>query len=428
MQIRELALSNYRAFSGPHTFRFGEQFTVIAGVNGRGKTAILDALALLFSHLLPLVTPARREFQTMRPTDVYEGASTTELAVKIRWPSNTIEYKLVYDKGRRRSKATRLSGPVKKSLRAAHGDPLRVGDAAPIAIYYSTDRSRCQIPSWLPTEVPHGQELAYKGALSSHAVNFRDFMARFRAFVVLENERRSENPSFAGGRIVEASSKAIRHMLDGFENLRVEDNPLRLLIDKEGVPLDLTQLSDGERSFLAVVCDLVRRLALANPSYPDPLVGEGVVLIDELELHLHPRWQREVVEKLRNIFPKIQFIATTHSPFVIQSLMPGELINLDPEEFGELGEYSDKSIEDIAENVMGVELPQKSERYQRMMEAAEEYFRLLREMPSKSPEEIKTAEQRLNELAAPFSDDPAFQALLKIERETESGSGGDETR
>src|SRR5205823_6629217 len=96
---------------------------------------------------------------------------------------------------------------------------------------------------------------------------------------------------------------------------------------------------------------------------------------DEIELHLHPTWQRTVVEKLRTTFPNIQFIATTHSPFVIQSLRPGELINLDPDEFGE---YADKSIEDIAENVMGVEVPQKSERYQHMMRAAEEFFRLIR--------------------------------------------------
>jgi predicted ATP-binding protein involved in virulence len=164
---------------------------------------------------------------------------------------------------------------------------------------------------------------------------------------------------------------------------------------------------------------------LPNPQLGNPLDGAGVVLIDELELHSHPRWQREVVEKLRTTFPNIQFIATTHSPFVIQSLRPGELINLDPEEFGE---YSDKSIEDIAETVMGVELPQKSERYQRMMEAAEQYFTLLREMPLRTAEDIRAAEERLNELAAPFSDDPAFQALLKLERESQTRPGGNASR
>jgi len=148
-------------------------------------------------------------------------------------------------------------------------------------------------------------------------------------------------------------------------------------------------------------------------------LGAGLVLIDEIELHLHPTWQRQVVEKLRTTFPNIQFVATTHSPFVIQSLRPGELINLDPEEFGE---YADKSIEDIAENVMGVELPQKSDRYRQMMAAAEAYFRLLRE-PQPAAGAVDNAERQLNELSAPFSDDPAFQALLKLERETQRGGG-----
>ena len=115
-------------------------------------------------------------------------------------------------------------------------------------------------------------------------------------------------------------SNAITTFLGGFENLRVQEEPLRLLVDKAGVALDLSQLSDGERSFLAMVCDLGRRLTLANPLLANPLHGSGVVLIDELELHLHPKWQREVTAKLRKTFPNIQFIATTHSPFVIQAL------------------------------------------------------------------------------------------------------------
>src|SRR6185437_6373893 len=206
----------------------------------------------------------------------------------------------------------------------------------------------------------------------------------------------------------EAFGRALAIFLDGFSDPKIEESPLRLRVNKGDESLHLDQLSDGERSLLAIVADLIRRLSLANPEISDPLLGAGVVLVDEIELHLHPTWQRNVIEKLRTTFPNIQFIATTHSPFVIQSLRAGELINLDPEEFGE---YADKSIEDIAENVMGVDVPQKSERYRQMMDAAEAYFRLLRESGA-SAGDVDAAEQRLNELAAPFSDDPAFQALL----------------
>jgi predicted ATP-binding protein involved in virulence len=326
-----------------------------------------------------------------------------------------VDYTLDYARDTHRIKTTKLAPAVKREIRTAYGDPTRADDAAPLAVYYTTDRAGYRLTRSLPTSIPHGQTAAYDRALSSRTVNFRDFMARYRSSVVLENEEREKNPNYIGDRAVEALARALTTFLGGFNNLRVQEAPLRLLVDKQGASLDLSQLSDGERSFLALVCDLGRRLVLANPLLDNPLYGAGVVLIDELELHLHPKWQREVREKLRQTFPNIQFIATTHSPFVIQSLQAGELINLDPDESGE---YTDRSIEDIAENVMGVDLPQKSERYRQMMAAAEEYFRLLRQ-PQQTAQAVEAAERRLNELTSPFSDDPAFQALLKLERETQ---------
>jgi len=91
-----------------------------------------------------------------------------------------------------------------------------------------------------------------------------------------------------------------------------------LVVDKGGEALDMRQLSDGERGILAMVLDLASRLSQANPGLSDPLEkGQAVVLIDEIELHLHPRWQRQIVRNLTDAFPRCQFIATTHSPQVI---------------------------------------------------------------------------------------------------------------
>lgn len=424
MRIRELTLRNYRVHASPPPFRFADRFTVVAGINGRGKTALLDGLALLCSRFLPLVSPARRGYRTIHTSEVYLGAASAALMMKVICAGIPLEYELTYDRERGRISATKLPPAVRTAVRNAYGDPTHADDAAPVAVYYTTDRAGYRLPKTLPVEVPRGQAAAYAGALRSRIVDFRDFMARYRVATVLQRRIRREDPSYLGDRAVAAISMALTEFLGGFDNLRVEEEPLRLVVDKSGFALDLTQLSDGERSFLALICDLGRRLALANPMLENPLHGSGVVLIDELELHLHPKWQREVSDKLRMTFPNIQFIATTHSPFVIQALRPGELINLDPEE---LGEYADKSIEDIAENVMGVDLPQKSERYRQMMRAAEEYFRLLR-APAATAADIHAAEQQLNELALPFSDDPAFQALLKLEREAWNGGSGDATR
>ena len=87
-------------------------------------------------------------------------------------------------------------------------------------------------------------------------------------------------------------------------------------------------LSDGQRIMLSLVADIAYRAAWMNPHLEDRVLQEtdGIVLIDELDLHLHPKWQRTVVDDLRRTFPKIQFIATSHSPFIIQSLQPNHCL------------------------------------------------------------------------------------------------------
>ena len=91
-----------------------------------------------------------------------------------------------------------------------------------------------------------------------------------------------------------------------------------LVVEHAGATLSVRQLSDGERGILALVLDLTRRLALAYPELQDPAAqSEAVVLIDEIELHLHPKWQRQIVRNLTAAFPRCQFIATTHSPQVV---------------------------------------------------------------------------------------------------------------
>jgi len=422
MRIRELTIRNYRAFA-EQRFLFSSRFTAIAGINGRGKTSLLDGLALLASRILPQISPARSGYRSIGPLDLHEGRGPLSLSMKINCGDIPIEFDLELEEGAKTPRVTKLPSAVKRAARNVYGDPSRADDAAPLVIYFTTDRAGYRLPKRLPVEVPRGQAAAYAGALFNRTVNFRDFMARYRSAIIVQQEETRSNPNYLGDRAISAISEALSTFLGGFRNLRVEDSPLRLLIDKNGQSFDLSQLSDGERSFLALICDLGRRLALANPELTNPLHGAGVALIDELELHLHPKWQREVRDKLLATFPNVQFVTTTHSPFIIQSLQPGELINLDPDE---LNEYSDRSIEDITENVMGVDLPQKSKRYLEMMHAAEEYFTLIRQ---ESPDGnlLAAAESRLNELSLPFSDDPAFQALLKLEREAKARGDGNAT-
>lgn len=103
-----------------------------------------------------------------------------------------------------------------------------------------------------------------------------------------------------------------------FKNLRIRRlNKPTMILEKNGEEYDINQLSQGEKSLLALVGDIARRLVILNPSLDNPLEGEGVVMIDEVDLHLHPKWQHDLIDNLVKTFPKVQFILTTHSPHVI---------------------------------------------------------------------------------------------------------------
>ena len=101
------------------------------------------------------------------------------------------------------------------------------------------------------------------------------------------------------------------------KGLRVKRSPVRMVVDKGGREIRVDLLSEGEKCTLAMIGDLARRLILANPAMENPLEGKGIVLIDEIELHMHPSWQRRILSILKEVFPNIQFIVTTHSPQVL---------------------------------------------------------------------------------------------------------------
>ena len=136
---------------------------------------------------------------------------------------------------------------------------------------------------------------------------------------------------------------AISSFMPGFTNLRVRRKPrLHMSIDKGDETLNVSQLSQGEKSLIALVGDIARRLAMMNPSMENPLKGDGIVLIDEVDMHLHPSWQRRIIQQLTHTFPNCQFVLTTHSPLVISeckdaliySLNDGKIFQV-PSQYGQ---------------------------------------------------------------------------------------------
>ena len=181
--------------------------------------------------------------------------------------------------------------------------------------------------------------------------------------------------------------------------------------EADGTVIRFTALSDGYRNVIKIVSEIATKMCILNPYLGKSALEEtpGIVVIDEIDLSLHPTWQRRIIRILKTLFPKIQFVCATHSPFIIQSLEPGELIVLDKLE--EVDEYSGQSIEDIAEKIMDVSMPQYSEKKEKMYRAAEEYFRALDN--SQNQDELQALKKRMDVLAAEYSDNPAYGALLK---------------
>ena len=89
-------------------------------------------------------------------------------------------------------------------------------------------------------------------------------------------------------------------------------------------------MSDGQKTILGLVTDIARRMCLLNPHLDSNVTKStpGVILIDEFDVHLHPRWQRTIVQSLKSAFPAVQFIATSHSPQILGELKPDEIILL----------------------------------------------------------------------------------------------------
>lgn len=193
-------------------------------------------------------------------------------------------------------------------------------------------------------------------------------------------------------------------------NIASEEDGDIALMKKDKTVLQFESLSDGYRNVIKIILDIAVRMCILNPYLKENVLEltPGVVIIDEIDLSLHPTWQRRIVGILKGIFPKVQFICATHSPFIIQSLEPGELISL---ENTIEDEYAGNSIEDIAEDIMGVQVPQYSEKKIRMYKAAEDYFAAVKR--TTDPKKLEELKSKVDILAAEYSDNPAYLALIR---------------
>ena len=235
----------------------------------------------------------------------------------------------------------------------------------PLLAYYPVHRAVLDIPLRIRNQHSFSILETYDESLTSGA-NFRTFFEWFRNQEDIENENRRyinslippENFEFPDKQL-EAVRNALSIFMPNFKNWTVRRRPLQMEVDKDGQTLIVNQLSDGEKCLMAMVGDIARRMALANPLLDNPLHGDGIVLIDEVDLHLHPLWQRMMIPRLLETFPNCQFLISTHSPHVLTHVQPQNIFMLHTEDGKFICEHPQESYgktsERILEDLMGLD-------------------------------------------------------------------------
>ena len=322
MIVTSLKLANIRAIETAE-FRFQPGFNLIVGVNGVGKTTMLDSLRVCLSAFVKQANKLRARVEAFAIDDIRVGANalTVECSGRIR----SSDYHYLIHKPREASvpqeKKTGMpreqvhDTPEKASFLGTVPTPVtgREPEGRPLAVLFSTNRAVPSVRAPGKSVAAGGTAAAFADAFANRELRLGELAAWMRVQETLQSE------CVLAGRALAAFEEAVSSFLPKYAHLRADGNERpRLLINRARSTVAVRQMSDGERGILALVLDLTRRLVQANPEMSDPVAeAEAVVLIDEIDLHLHPEWQRQIVHKLTTMFPRCQFIATTHSPQVI---------------------------------------------------------------------------------------------------------------
>lgn len=326
MIIKSISLDNFRSKSKLQ-LELGRRLTILIGENGSGKTSVLDGLAIGLGSILTYLPGVSGI--SFKGTDIRQikNQKTPYTRVCIE-----TEGGLIWDRTERRDKSKSTSEQIPPAVGLQHLrkyldnqilDPFNDSKKVelPIFSYYGVSRALLDVPlrrRGFPKA--HARFEALEGALVADS----RFRSAFVWFYNKENEEQRKQRELKDFEFqlpeLAAVRSAIISIFPGISNPHITLNPLKFVVNKDSETLDIMQLSDGYKTLLSLVIDLAIRMALANPESERPLESGAVVLIDEVDLHLHPEWQRRVVGDLLRTFPNTQFLLTTHSPYIIESI------------------------------------------------------------------------------------------------------------
>jgi predicted ATP-binding protein involved in virulence len=479
MRITELSITHYRGAESLH-LDLDPHLNVFIGVNGSGKSTVLDAVAIMLSWAVNRIRSVGASGRPIAEADITNGFSSTSIDITCSSENQIITWKLAksrkgHNQQENHSNFNQLSDFAKKTQTRILETNERTD--LPLFVHYPVNRAVLDIPLKINNKHSFDILSIYNDSLT-RGTNFRAFFEWFREREDLENEEKksfksltlskkviseledyvkigirirdftenndiqeenvnqsdyykaiaslysiwrntcsdilsdideftnsgerfysdfqeatrpstikSSNVNTAinaiysaishskenielGNYIIENSEDlkdfqlifvrvALQKLLPDFTDFSIRRRPLRMEVKKNKKIFTINQLSDGEKCLIALVGDLARRMTIANPTKDNPLEGSGIVLIDEIDLHLHPKWQRNIIPRLTEVFPNCQFIISTHSPHVINHVQPKNIFMLDQKSEGIIATHPSKSYGNnanrILEDLMGLE-------------------------------------------------------------------------
>lgn len=443
--VKNITIENYKAISASKPFKFKGRFTVLIGDNAQGKTTILNAIRASLLGIMPVYEPGNKDSRKadigrnaqqikkqkfygitegiLRWSDIHSNISPageliTNGTCSIKASNKYFSwgaYRL-NRKGSVRYSDTGLSEFYMQELyRQQNDNTIKL----PLIVYYGTDRT--EQSNEILANARNGRWKGYQNCLGHH-ISYNQFKQWYRGLQLLAEK--SDEYSLLRQTFIDILKdcfKDDREIVDliYYEKL-INDNGVNEKVDDIAVRRrsengnDCTQillrnLSSGYRVMLTLVADMAMRCLLLNEHLGKAAAREtsGVVLIDEIDMHLHPLWQRHIVTDLMHAFPKIQFITTTHSPFIVQSLLPNQIINLN-----ETPLMHNPLDSNLATNAyyMGVE-SDRSVRFEEEMEDAYDFLKYI----DKEGITIEEIDKLLSAYALRHSDNPVYVAKLRIE-------------
>jgi predicted ATP-binding protein involved in virulence len=379
MLIRKLHIQNFRRFDHLN-LSFEDDLTVLVARNGHGKTSILDAITVLLGPFVGAFDLGRSK--GFDPADARQELyqDTKSFRLSSHWPirvegtvafpltnSNELSQDLQDHQIARQLAGYKGSTTVGEvvTLRR-YGQILRdninnsVDNILPVLAYYGNGRLWKTSKNFSRKKVlTENRSIGYEDCFSSSSnyLQVQQWMAKATLLKLQQDDPLLMPHVVMMTSRLEAIQQAVDEVLReegwsafgyylGFEELAMHHNELGLL--------PVSQLSDGIRSVVALVADLAFRCVRLNSFYGNYATEEtnGIVLIDEIEQHLHPGWQQRILLALREAFPRVQFIVTTHSPEVLSTVESRQIRILrdnkcHPASPGALGAESQRLLQDV---------------------------------------------------------------------------------